>query len=122
VWVVGPHGADPVQGTLSVTTDGVSFSASGTEGLRVSPGAIRGVRRLRASPALKLVYEDPTGLREVFFFFAKPPPLPEASRVPGLSMRGGQRTVGAMALRAQSKRARQEIQAWVAEIRSLRRG
>ena len=122
MWAVGLHGADPVKGRLSLEDQGLSFSPADGPGLRIQGPSIRGVRRLRASPALKVTYDERTGPREVFFFFAKPPPLPEPSKIPGLSLRGAQRTVGAMDLRAQSRRAREEIQAWVVEIRRLGRG
>jgi hypothetical protein len=117
--MVGPRSPDPAEGILSITAEGLSFAPLDGPGLLVPPGGLQRVRRMRASPALKVVYVEDSGPSEAFFFFAPPPPLPEAPRVPGLSMKGVQRTAGAMTLRAQSKVLRGEIDAWVAEISAL---
>lgn len=120
MWAVGPLGADPVEGTLSLTPAGLSFSAPKREDLVVAAGLIRGVRRLRASPALKLAYVEGDGIRTAFFFFAEPPPLPGSRG--SMSMRGAQRATAGMTLRAQSKTFKGDIQAWVDAIRALKTG
>jgi hypothetical protein len=117
VWMVGPAGPDPMEGILSLGSDGLSFAPLHGKGLRVPAGRIRRVRRLLASPALKVRYLEEDRTAEAFFFFSKPPPLPEGPKV--LSTRNLQRTNQAMVLREQSKRLKGEIGGWVEEIRTL---
>ena len=118
--MVGHTGPDPVEGILSVAGGGLSFAPLQGNRLLVPPERIRRVRRLRASPVLKVRYLDQTGHREAFFFFSKPPPLPEGPKV--LSTKNLQRTSQAMTLREQSKRLKEEISGWVEEIRALAGG
>jgi hypothetical protein len=115
--MVGPAGPDPVEGILSLTGGGLSFAPLQGNRLLVPPGRIRRVRRLLASPVLKVRYLDETGPREAFFFFSQPPPLPEGPKV--LSTKNLERTSQAMTLREQSKRLKGEIVGWVEEIRAL---
>jgi hypothetical protein len=115
--MVGPAGPDPVEGILSLAGGGLSFAPLQGNRLLVPPGRIRRVRRLLASPVLKVRYLDETGHREAFFFFSQPPPLPEGPQV--LSTKNLERTSQAMTLREQSKRLREEIGGWVEEIRAL---
>ena len=119
--MVGPRGPESVEGILSLTGEALSFSPLDGEGLRLPAGAILRSRRLRASPALKVTHVGEAGPQEVFFFFSKPPPLPQPARLPGLATKSAERTAGAMTLRAQSKRLKKEIEAWVEAIRELER-
>jgi hypothetical protein len=115
--MVGPSLPDPVEGILALVGGELSFAPLHGDGLRLSPGRIRRVRRLLASPVLKVRYRDETGPKEAFFFFAKPAPLPEGPKV--LSPKNLQRTSQAMILREQSKQMKAEIRGWVEEIRAL---
>jgi hypothetical protein len=115
--MVGPAGPEPLEGMLSLASEGLSFAPLQGNGLHLAPERIRLVRRLLASPVLKVRYIDETGHREAFFFFSKPPPLPEGPKV--LSTKNLQRTSQAMTLREQSKRLKEEIHTWVEEIRAL---
>jgi hypothetical protein len=116
VWMVGPAAPDPVEGILSLTDRGLSFAPLEGNSFMVPPDRIRRVRRLVASPVLKVRYLGEDGSREAFFFFVKPPPLPEGPKA--FSTKNLQRTSQAMTLREQSKRLKDQILRWVEEIRA----
>jgi hypothetical protein len=118
VWLVRRGEAEPVEGQLTLAEGELRFEPSEGDGLRLGRDEIRGGRRLRGSPVLAVSHTTPEGMRESFFFFARPPPLPEERKSP-LSARGLQRAGTIMTLRAQNKQLKSELRGWVRAIRGL---
>jgi hypothetical protein len=113
---------EPVEGILSITDDGLTFTAADSPELDLPAAKLRGARRFRGSPVLQVTYAEPDGLRDAFFFFSRPPPLPVERRTSPLSPRGLQRAGNILTLRAEAKRVKPDLKAWVRAIAGVAKG
>lgn len=104
-----------MEGVLSAREDGLTFTGPGTT-LDLPAAKLRGARRFRGSPVLQVTYAEPDGVREAFFFFSRPPPLPAERRTSLFSPKGLQRAGNILTLRAEAKRVKSELKEWVRTI------
>jgi hypothetical protein len=113
---------EPVEGILSLSDEGLAFTAPSDPGLALTAAKLRGARRFRGSPVLQVTYAEPDGLREAFFFFSRPPPLPAERRTSPFSPRGLQRAGNILTLRAEAKRLKPKLKEWVRAIAEVAKG
>jgi hypothetical protein len=123
VWLVREGDPGTTEGTLSLEDQLLRFvpSASASETVSIPLSGLERVRRGRGSPLLSLTYRDPEGARKLFFYFAKPPPLPGSTPSAPTPMdrwgRGLERSAAAMTLRASNRLLKKEVGAWVEALR-----
>lgn len=112
-----------VEGTLSIEDAILTFepATEGAQRVSIPKASIRKVRRGRGGPLLSLSYLGTEGVRKLFFYFAKPPPLPGTGpAVPSPMLRWGrglERSAAALALGAGKRLFKREIEAWVSVLR-----
>ncbi len=126
VWLVREGRPQAVRGVLGLERHSLTFTPDHDEPFPIPLNRIRGVRRRRASPILEVVYTDARAEESrLFFYFARPPPLPGVSARSGkrkpsswiLPTKGLQQTASAMSLRAANRALKAAIEAWVGAIR-----
>jgi hypothetical protein len=119
VWLVREGDPNAIEGILSIDASSLTFvpQAGGTGKMVIPIAEIRGVRRRRGTPILTLVAPGEEGLRKLFAYFVKPPPLPgERTSAPKRMIRGPrtlERSAAAMTLRAANGLLKRDIDAWV---------
>jgi hypothetical protein len=131
VWLVRPGRAESIPGLLTLERESLTF-VSGPEtegGLPIPLNRITKARRRRLTPILEVTYTSARADQAmVFFYFARPPPLPgnrvdTGRRGPGFGLlptKGLEQTASAMTLRAANKRLKGTIDRWVEAIRVAR--
>ena len=133
MWLVRPGGPDSVPGLLTLERESLTF-VSGPEGTTegtvfpIPLNRIARARRRRLTPILEITYTSARAEQAVvFFYFARPPPLPrnrsDVGRRPGFGLlptKGLEQTASAMTLRAANKRLKGTIDGWVEAIRGTR--
>jgi hypothetical protein len=155
VWLVRPGRPESIPGLLNLDRESLTF-VSGPEGgfgegarqdssgreisgradppitenaLPIPLNRIARARRRRLTPILEITYTSARADHAVvFFYFARPPPLPgnradTGRRGPGFGLlpsKGLEQTASAMTLRAANKRLKGTIDGWVEAIRVAR--
>src|SRR5688500_9397086 len=79
VWLVREGDPSATEGVLALEGADLTFASSTeSERVRVPVQHLRRVRRRRATPVMTCVSVSPSagGEERLFFYFAKPPPLP----------------------------------------------
>jgi hypothetical protein len=120
-WLVRSGSPASPRGRLTLERHSLTFTPDADEDpLPIPTNRIRKVRRRRGTPILEVTYTDArTEPRQVFLYFAQPPPLPTHTGRGSLfrPTRGMERTASAMALRARAQLVRERLDEWVAAVR-----
>jgi hypothetical protein len=131
VWLVREGRPEAVPGVLGLERHSLTFTPDRDDPLPIPTNRIRRVRRRRGTPILEVTYTDArAGESRLFFYFARPPPLPGVSERSGrrkpsswiLPTKGLQQAASAMSLRAANRALRATIEAWVRRIGEATRG
>jgi hypothetical protein len=124
VWLVREGDPNATEGTLSIEGHSLTFAPADedSEKIAIPIAGIRKARRRRGTPVLGLSYTGPDGMRRLFIYFAKPPPLPGTQPRPPSSIfrsaKAIERSAAARALQASSRVVKREIEAWVRALRA----
>ena len=124
VWLVRQGDPSAIEGTLSLEGGALTFGLEGgdQDTIAIPVNSIRKVRRRRGTPVLTFAYPRPEGMRSLFVYFAKPPPLPavrpESAGPTLVAPRGLGRSAGVLNLRQANKLLKGEIDAWVEALRA----
>ncbi len=136
MWLVRPGRPESIPGLLTLERESLTFvSDPEDEGgipentLPIPLNRIARARRRRLTPILEVTYTSARAdLAVLFFYFARPPPLPGVREGTGrrgpatwlLPTKGLEQTASAMTLRAANKRLKGTIEGWVEAIRAAR--
>jgi hypothetical protein len=116
-------------GSVEDTRGRISLDA---EALRFTPGAedapplviprssILDVRRLRATPVMRLIHGKGEQRVTLLLYFAEPPPLPGTgarSTPPFMPRKGMERAAAGMSLRRAAREQRAIVETWVRALR-----
>jgi hypothetical protein len=127
VWLVKAGDPSATAGSLQLQEGSLRFVPDiGSEAMTIPVAEIRGVRRRRGTPVLSLSYPTEDGMRDLFVYFVKPPPLrserPAAPRPVFRSPRRLERSAAAMTLRAANRLLKRDIEGWVRALREAGAG
>ncbi|MGH2711172.1 MAG: hypothetical protein ACRDH9_08230 [Actinomycetota bacterium] len=143
VWMLEEGDSTTTEGTLSIEEEVLTFDPVAGTKLQIPRTTIQKARRARSSPVLMVTLrEEHTGERssleewrkptsgrktsgilprKLFFYFAKPPPLPgERPTVPMPIFRapkGLEKSAAALSLRTSNRLLKREIETWVRALR-----
>jgi hypothetical protein len=125
VWLVREGDPRTTEGKLSLEGTILTFESSmGSEPFQLPAEQLRGIRRRRGTPVLTMRSVSAEGEERLYFYFAKPPPLPGERRdadsvVPGaLAPRGLERSAAALTMRQANRLLKEEIEGWVRALRA----
>jgi hypothetical protein len=111
------------EGSLSLHDEVLAFEPAGPQAkLEVPRKTILKAHRSRGTPVLNITFDEGEGPTRLFFYFAKPPPLPGERPVTPMPLfrppRGMERSAAALSLRATNRLLKREIEAWVEALSS----
>ena len=129
MWLVRPGRPESVPGLLTLEREALTFVSGPEAALPIPLNRIAKARRRRLTPILEVTYTSARADQAVvYFYFARPPPLPgnradTGRRGPGFGLlptKGLEQTASAMTLRSANKRLKGTIDGWVEAIRAAR--